>query len=101
MQGAGPRIGRRLGAVARPTVTLIALLVGLELLKRWGLLPVFVPAPSQVFNEIVISPRLVTANLGPTAFKATVGFFIAMSISVSAGSPRRAPARTLCANLQY
>ena len=35
MPGAGPRIGRRLGAVARPTVTLIALLVGLELLKRW------------------------------------------------------------------
>jgi ABC-type nitrate/sulfonate/bicarbonate transport system permease component len=86
MPGAGPSIGRRLAAVARPTATLVALLVGLELLKRGGLLPVFVPAPSQVFNEIVSSPRLVTGNLGPTAFKATVGYFIAMGIAVSAGS---------------
>ncbi len=86
MPGAGPKIGHVLAAVVRPTVTLILLLVGLELLKRGGLLPVFVPAPSQVFNEIVSSPRLVTGNLGPTAFKATVGFFIAMGIAVSAGS---------------
>ena len=64
MPGAGPSIRRRLAAVARPTVTLVALLVGLELLKRGGLLPVFVPAPSQVFNEIVNSPRLVTAKIG-------------------------------------
>jgi ABC-type nitrate/sulfonate/bicarbonate transport system permease component len=62
------------------------LLVGLELLKRGSLLPVFVPAPSQVFKEIISSPRLVTANLAPTAFKATVGYFIAMGVAVSAGS---------------
>jgi ABC-type nitrate/sulfonate/bicarbonate transport system permease component len=86
MSGAGHSARRRLVAIARPTVTLVALLAGLELLKRYGLLPVFVPAPSQVFNEVRNSPRLVTANLWPTAFKATVGYFIAMGIAVSAGS---------------
>jgi ABC-type nitrate/sulfonate/bicarbonate transport system permease component len=86
MPGAGSAVRRRVATIARPTITLVALLVGLELLKRGGLLPVFVPAPSQVFNEIANSPRLVTANLGPTAFKATVGYFIGMGIALSAGS---------------
>ena len=86
MPGAGASVHRRFAAVALPTVTLAAFLCGLELLERGGLLPVFVPAPSQVFNEIVKSPRLVTGNLGPTAFKATVGYFIAMGIAVGAGS---------------
>jgi len=64
----------------------------LEGLKRLGLLPVFVPAPSEVFNEILKSPRLVSGNLGPTAFKATLGYFIAMGIAVSAGAKRCASA---------
>jgi len=76
----------RAAAVVRPFISLFALLAALELLKRGGLLPVFVPAPSQVFNEIITSPRLVTSNLGPTAFKAAVGYFIAMGIAVAAGS---------------
>ena len=69
MAGAAPTTRRRIVAIARPAASLIILLVLLEGLKRLGLLPVFVPAPSEVFNEILKSPRLVTANLGPTAFK--------------------------------
>jgi NitT/TauT family transport system permease protein len=84
--GPAPAIRRRIIAIARPAASLIILLLLLEGLKRFGLLPVFVPAPSEVFNEILKSPRLVTGNLGPTAFKATLGYFIAMGIAVSAGS---------------
>jgi NitT/TauT family transport system permease protein len=86
MAPAARSTGRRIAAVARPLATAIAVLAVAELLKRASLLPVFVPAPSQVFNEIVQSPRLVTANLEPTAFKATLGFFIAMGIAVAAGA---------------
>lgn len=85
---AGPSIISRqsLASAWRPLLTSAILLVLLEAMKYANLLPVFVPAPSQVINEIVQSPRLVTANLEPTAWKAIVGYFIAAAIAVTAGA---------------
>jgi NitT/TauT family transport system permease protein len=73
-------------AVSRPLLTALALLAVLEALKWARLLPVFVPAPSQVLNEIILSPRLVSDNLAPTALKATLGCLIAMAIAITAGA---------------
>jgi ABC-type nitrate/sulfonate/bicarbonate transport system permease component len=73
-------------AAWRPLLSGIILLALLEIMKRAGLLPVFVPAPSQVVGVVIASPRLVTANLGPTAWKAILGYFIAAGIAVTAGA---------------
>lgn len=77
---------RAFGAVWRPLLTSLVLLALLEAMKRGQLLPVFVPAPSQVLDEILRSPRLVTANVAPTAWTAMIGYFAAAGIAVSAGA---------------
>jgi ABC-type nitrate/sulfonate/bicarbonate transport system permease component len=70
----------------RPLATGVILLGLLEAAKHGHLLPIFVPAPSEVFLEIWKSPRLVTANLAPTAWKAASGYFIAAVIAIAAAS---------------
>ena len=78
---------KTLEASWRPVVTCIALLGMMEAAKHANLIPVFIPAPSEVGLEIWNEPRLVSANLGPTAWKASLGyFFIAVAIAVAAGS---------------
>jgi ABC-type nitrate/sulfonate/bicarbonate transport system permease component len=77
---------RRIIAMSRPLLTILALLAVLEAMKWAHLLPVFVPAPSQVFSEIIRSPRLVSDNLAPTALKATLGCLIATAIAITAGA---------------
>ena len=70
----------------RPLLT-GAVLIGLaEAAKHANLLPVFVPSPSEVVMEIWNSPRLITENLAPTAWKSTMGYFIAAAIAMTAGS---------------
>jgi NitT/TauT family transport system permease protein len=62
-------------------------LIGIaEAAKQANLLPVFVPAPSQVVMEAWKVPRLVTENLAPTAWKALMGYSIAAVIAMTAGS---------------
>lgn len=70
----------------RPVVTGIVLVALLEILKRLHLLPVFIPAPSEVIWEVWKNPRLVSANLAPTAWKATAGYCIAAGIAIAAAS---------------
>jgi ABC-type nitrate/sulfonate/bicarbonate transport system permease component len=77
---------RTFAAVWRPLLTTVVLLGLAEAMKYAALLPTFVPAPSQVVAEMIRSPRLVFDSLGPTAWKATLGFFIAMGIAVTAGA---------------
>ena len=77
---------RTLAAVWRPLATIAVLLAVTELAKRANLLPVFVPAPSQVATEIINSPRLVYGSLGPTAWKATAGYAISAVVAISAAS---------------
>ena len=70
----------------RPLLT-GAVLIGIaEAAKQANLLPVFVPAPSQVVMEAWKVPRLVTENLAPTAWKAAIGYSIAAVIAMTAGS---------------
>ena len=77
---------KALRATWRPFATAIVLMGIIEAAKRAHLLPVFVPAPSEVLLEIWNGPRLVTANLAPTAWKAASGYFIAAIIATAAGS---------------
>ncbi|HWK96393.1 MAG TPA: ABC transporter permease subunit [Pseudolabrys sp.] len=79
-------IERGLATTWRPLLTAAVLLALLEVLKQANMLPVFLPAPSQVLNEIVKSPRLVTDSLPPTAYKALSGFVIASAIAMIAGA---------------
>jgi ABC-type nitrate/sulfonate/bicarbonate transport system permease component len=64
----------------------IVIIALLELAKRVHLLPIFVPAPSEVLWEIWKTPRLLTDNLAPTAWKAAAGYGIAASIAIVAAS---------------
>jgi NitT/TauT family transport system permease protein len=77
---------KALRATWRPFATAIVLIGIIEAAKRAHLLPVFVPAPSEVLLEIWNGPRLVSANLAPTAWKAASGYFIAAIIATAAGS---------------
>ncbi len=70
----------------RPLLTGVVLIGLAEASKHANLLPVFVPSPSEVVMEIWNSPRLLTENLAPTAWKAAVGYFIAAAIAMTAGS---------------
>jgi ABC-type nitrate/sulfonate/bicarbonate transport system permease component len=49
-----------------------------EALGRTGLLPVFLPVPSQMITELVQRPELWFSNLGPTTVRAVTGFFVAV-----------------------
>lgn len=69
-----------------PLTTVVALLVLAELTKKAGLLPVFVPAPSQVALEVINNPSLTFGNLGATAYKAATGYGIAATVAVLAAS---------------
>jgi ABC-type nitrate/sulfonate/bicarbonate transport system permease component len=75
-----------LSAIWRPLASVAALLVAAEAAKRAGLLPVFVPAPSQVAAEIIRDPRLVYGNLGPTAWKASAGYAMSAAVTISVAS---------------
>jgi NitT/TauT family transport system permease protein len=81
-----PTINRALSAIWRPLATVVVLLLAAEAAKRAGLLPVFVPAPSQVAAEVIRDPRLVYGSLGPTAWKASAGYAISAVVAIAAAS---------------
>jgi NitT/TauT family transport system permease protein len=81
-----PRAHAVLAASWRPVATAAVLIGAAEAAKQANLLPVFVPAPSQVLLEIWNTPRLVTANVLPTAWKACLGYSIAAAVSIAAAS---------------
>jgi ABC-type nitrate/sulfonate/bicarbonate transport system permease component len=74
------------GAIVRPLATIVALLLLAEFAKRFGLLPVFVPAPSEVATEVARRPELVWYNIGQTAWRASLGYAIAATVAVCAAS---------------
>jgi ABC-type nitrate/sulfonate/bicarbonate transport system permease component len=77
---------RRARSIGLPLLTLAGLVALAELAKRAGLLPVFVPAPSEVAAITWQNPALVTSNMMPTLAKASSGYAIAALITVAAGS---------------
>src|ERR1700688_1995564 len=83
---ASARANKALQAIWRPLATAVVLVGMMEGAKHADLLPIFVPAPSEVLLEIWNGPRLVTSNLAPTAWKAASGYLIAAVIATAAGS---------------
>lgn len=75
-----------LAALWRPLASVAVLIAAAEATKWAGLLPVFVPAPSQVAAEVIANPRLVYGSLGPTAWKAAAGYAISAVVAIGAGS---------------
>ena len=69
-----------------PFVTAIGLVAAVELLKRVGLLPVYMPAPSEIVTNVVANPTLISRNLGPTVWRAGTGYAIAALCTVVAAS---------------
>ena len=82
----GRKAGRDLWAFGLPLATTAILLAAAEALGRAGLLPVFVPTPSQVVDVVVRDPAIVTRNLGPTIETATEGYLVAAAITLCAGA---------------
>lgn len=68
-----------------PVGVTIGVVMLIEAIGRAGLLPIFVPAPSAVLDEIVKAPRMVTGNVMPTLTHATTGYFVTMAITTLAG----------------
>jgi NitT/TauT family transport system permease protein len=79
-------IYRAFSATWRPLASVVVVLLAAEAAKRAGLLPVFVPAPSQVAAEVIRDPRLVYGSLGPTAWKASAGYAISAVVAIAAAS---------------
>ncbi len=71
-------------AVAFPAVTTVILLAAAEGLQRAHLLPIFIPAPSQLVTEIIAKPSLVIQNVGPTISKAVRGYLASALIAFCA-----------------
>jgi ABC-type nitrate/sulfonate/bicarbonate transport system permease component len=74
------------GAAWRPLATTLAVIVALELAQRAGALPVYIPAPSQVAEEVARNPRAVSDNILQTLWRASVGYGIAGVIALAAGA---------------
>jgi NitT/TauT family transport system permease protein len=75
-----------LAAKALPIASIATALAAMEGFKHLGLLPIFVPAPSAVWLEIVNRPMLLLTSLWVTGEKAACGFAIAAVIALVAGA---------------
>ena len=68
--------------VLLPAATVAVVLGGIQLLYATGRLPMFLPAPSALWNGLIGNPGLLLANMAPTAVKAAIGFAIAAAIAL-------------------
>jgi NitT/TauT family transport system permease protein len=75
-----------LRATLRSVAACVLLVALIEFAKRVHLLPVFLPAPSDVFWEAWTNPALLTRNLPPTAWKASTGYAIAACVAIVSAS---------------
>lgn len=66
--------------------TAIILVAAIELMKKAGLMPVYIPAPSTVVADVMAKPSLVSRNLGPTVWRASVGYAVAALCTLTAAS---------------
>ncbi len=77
---------QRLAPLLLPLLSSIALLLLIEWLKRAAVLPVFVPAPSEVIGLVAASPSLVVRNLVPTLRNAASAYGIAACVTLVAAA---------------
>lgn len=78
------RLIRPLMPVLLPLLSATVLVLLLEALKRAGLLPVFIPGPFQIARVAWDNPSLISGNLLPTLYTATVGYCIAVGLTLTA-----------------
>ena len=79
-------LARRMwSSTGMPLAAIIVLLGLAESAKYFGVLPVFVPSPSQVAAEVVDDPALL-GNVASTAYKAASGYGIAATVAVGAAA---------------
>jgi len=99
---------RALRAAVLPLGTAIVLLGLIEGLFHAGLLPVFIPGPSQVLGKAWRSPVLLSQNVPQTARTAATGYAAAALVTLAAAGlaavmrPLRGPIysrRPCCTNL--
>jgi len=79
-----PAVQRQVLAIVLPVVVVTAALLLMECLRRTGALPVFIPAPSDIWAEVQRNPGLLIGNLGPTLSKALTGYAIAAAVALAA-----------------
>lgn len=72
----------RVSALLLPLLTVAGVIGGVELLHALGRLPVFLPAPSELWAAFREKPALVFANMAPTLAKASAGFAIAAGLAL-------------------
>jgi ABC-type nitrate/sulfonate/bicarbonate transport system permease component len=80
------RRGRFLAIVLPPLAVLALIIGGLELAKTQGLLPVTVPAPSDVAAAFGKSYGDLFFHMAPTVLSAAIGFFAAFAIALTLGA---------------
>jgi ABC-type nitrate/sulfonate/bicarbonate transport system permease component len=77
---------RRLKPVLLPLLSATVLILLLEGLKRAALLPGFIPGPFQIALVAWHNPTLISGNLLPTLYTATMGYLIAAAVTLAAAS---------------
>src|SRR5262245_6179274 len=79
-------LARRMwSSTGMPLAAIIVLLGLAESAKYFGVLPVFVPSPSQVAAEVVDNPAHL-GNVASTAYKAASGYGIGATVAVGAAA---------------
>jgi len=73
---------RRLAAILLPTGILAAIALLLEGLQRAGMMPVTIPAPSEVWSRFAAAPEVVWYHAVPTLASAAAGYGVALSVSL-------------------
>jgi ABC-type nitrate/sulfonate/bicarbonate transport system permease component len=82
--GAAPLLsGHRLAATLSPVAVLAAIVAGLEWAKTKGLLPITVPAPSEVVAAFEKSHDDLFFHMAPTVLAAAIGFFAAFATALA------------------
>ena len=69
--------------VALPLALLLGLGAVLEMAKRAGMLPITIPAPSEVWQSLLNDSDVLIYHLGPTAFAASVGFVASLIVALA------------------
>lgn len=79
-------VSKLLVSVALPAAGTAAALLLVEYAKRSGVLPISVPAPSQVWLALLANARGIGSALAQTALNAAVGYAVATVVALAAGT---------------
>jgi NitT/TauT family transport system permease protein len=78
------RLAQALIFIGLPVAGTLAALVAIEFLKRTGYLPVTIPAPSQVWDTLLVNARGIGLALRETVMNAVMGYAVACVVALGA-----------------